>query len=427
MRPAWSSPTTLSVGLAAARDWLRDQEHVVLVVDHAVMTGAVVTTLTGWLRERGGPALTRYVTAAPTVASLAELTREVEAVTARTGTAPAVLAVGGGATIDLATLVALCHGQPRAWGLVTAPQRSGLVLVPRELMRTLPVAVVPTTMGTGAELSSSACVDTAEGRRLVVGEAMRPDLAVLDAAATQTLPVDLVAEAVLEALFRVTSMMIGDAADRPVEDPLTVALAVALARAGDAVARHRDAGEVPADLRLDVAKLSGLTQGGWLSLGRNRYAATGWYIATELSTGVGCRKVAAVARILPAHWHLVSRGHAAWGDSGRLDRLWSHLRDAADGPLPRDPASGLAELLRHWSIEPTRELSTDEVDTITRRTVRSWGSGLPMLHGLRSADVRELLRIAYTPELVAMPVAQASGTTTWARTLVAPTLMATTP
>ena len=40
----------------------------------------------------------------------------------------------------------------------------------------------------GAELSSSACVDGEDGRRLLAGEAFRPDLAVYDAGATKTLP-----------------------------------------------------------------------------------------------------------------------------------------------------------------------------------------------------------------------------------------------
>src|SRR5690606_41617741 len=81
----------------------------------------------------------------------------------------------------------------------------GCSALPAGARRRAPLAVVPTTLGTGAETSRSACIQVHGRKRLVFGDGLRPDSAVHTPAATDTLPDDLIAEGVLEALLRLRS------------------------------------------------------------------------------------------------------------------------------------------------------------------------------------------------------------------------------
>ena len=112
----------------------------------------------------------------------------------------------------------------------------------------------------GAELSSSACVDGEDGRRLLAGEAFRPDLAVYDAGATKTLPGYLVQEAVVEGLLRLSAVLSGELADHRLEDHLALSLTERIVQLGDEIAAQRAAGPVSADTRLELAELNGLTR-----------------------------------------------------------------------------------------------------------------------------------------------------------------------
>ncbi|MFI6740629.1 daptide-type RiPP biosynthesis dehydogenase [Nonomuraea sp. NPDC050451] len=319
-----------------------------------------------------------------------------------------VVGVGGGSLLDQAKLLALLHGRPSARARLTVPQRSGMLVLPPGTERALGLVAVPTTLGTGAELSTAACLEYPQGKRLIAGECLRPDIAVLDPVATDTLPPELVSEAVLEALFRLVSMYAGDHADLPTEDALTEALAVRLVSAGHAVRRAREAGTpVERPLRAEIAKLSGLTHQEWLHLGRGAWANKGWLIANEVSVALGVRKMRAVAAVLPPLWRAIAGGDERLGSARRLARLWSSLRAVDPDGLPGDPAGGMAALIDSWRVE--RRLTPDDhtdddtgddvLDAIAGRIVRAWGAGLPMLGGLTRDEVRELLtEVLRTPE-----------------------------
>ncbi|MEU9130417.1 daptide-type RiPP biosynthesis dehydogenase [Kitasatospora sp. NPDC048540] len=305
----------------------------------------------------------------------------------RHGPARLVAAVGGGSLLDQAKLATALAGDPGVLPRLTAPQRSGLVLLPGENTRPLPLLAVPTTLGTGAEVSRVACLNTAQGKRLVVGRSLAPELALHDPLATTGLPAELAVEGVLEALFRVAGVHVGDPQDRPVEDALACTLATQLLGLG-----YRAVEDGPGEqVRGAVARLSALTHGDWLQLDRDPYALRGWYLANELSTALGIRKMTAVAALLPTLFRRTTAGDGRLGSAERLERLWNELRSAAPRPLPADPSAGIAALLEHWGVDHRPTAHPADLDAIARRTVRAWGAGLPALGGLTLGDVREIL------------------------------------
>ncbi|GCD44719.1 daptide-type RiPP biosynthesis dehydogenase [Streptomyces paromomycinus] len=303
-----------------------------------------------------------------------------------------VVGVGGGSLLDRVKLATLVCSASDVAQRIAVPQRSGLVVLPPGRARTVPLITVPTTVGTGAEVSAVACLTSASGKRLVMGAGLRPECALLDPVATRSLPSELVAEGVLEALFRVASPYIGDDHDLPTEDALTETVAEQLVRLGNTVRDDRLAGRAIGDeVRLEAAKLSGHTHAEWLHLGRDAYAVKGWLIANELSTAVGVRKMTAVAALLPHLWRSIAEGDARWGSAPRLHRLWGRLRGIGSRPLPADPALGMTALLDSWRIERRINLDAERLDALARHTVHAWGAGLPMLGRLTVDEVRGLL------------------------------------
>ncbi|QKW08016.1 iron-containing alcohol dehydrogenase [Streptomyces sp. NA04227] len=395
MNLSWHCPTRALYGTAGLGDWIRGQgaRTVALLADPNVAEGELASRL-GQLLEGTGCEV-RFLTAEGPggLDELAALARDLDG-------ADLLVAIGGGALLDRAKLAALLRDDPSAYTRLAMSHRSGLVMLPSDVVRRLPLVAVPTTLGTGAELSAAACLlEPADRRRLVVGEALQAELAVIDPAATSTLPYALVAEGVVEALFRVTGLYVGDHRELPTEDALAEALARRLVQLGNEV---RDAGREPqglaarGELRAEIAKVSGLTHLTWTSLGRNRYGAKGWYLANELSTALGTRKTTAVSALLPPLWRAITAGDTRLGSAPRLHRLWDLLRTAhGSAPdLPADPSDGIAALFDDWRVE--RELRADEeqLTRIATRTVRAWGGGLPMLGGLSAAEIRQLLAAA---------------------------------
>jgi len=111
--------------------------------------------------------------------SHATLMRAVEA--GRAAGATGVVALGGGSSLDVAKLAALLLGSgedlDRAWGV-------GQARGPR-----LPLALVPTTAGTGSEVTPVSIITVGEEeKRGVSSPVILPDLAVLDPELTLALP-----------------------------------------------------------------------------------------------------------------------------------------------------------------------------------------------------------------------------------------------
>ena len=259
----------------------------------------------------------------------------------------------------------------------------------------------------GAELSSSACVDGEDGRRLLAGEAFRPDLAVYDAGATKTLPGYLVQEAVVEGLLRLTAVLSGELADHRLEDHLALSLTERIVQLGDEIAAQRAAGPVSADTRLELAELNGLTHMALLSFRRSRYSGKAWYVATEISSVIGARRTQAIAPLLPAVFEQMMRGREAWGSSRGLRQFWSRVCAATSASVSDAPSQGFAQLMEQWCVEIPPLMSPEEGARVVHRSMRRWGAGLPMLYGLTSDDLfAAVALVSRTEDRQALPQAE---------------------
>lgn len=122
---------------------------------------------------------------------------------AKAAGADSFLAVGGGSVMDTAKAanVLFTHGGTvRDWeGILTLPRdRDGL----GKPLPLAPLGAIPTTAGTGSEASFAAVVkDRSEGLKVEIGDlALYPSLAILDPAATATLPAQIAAATGMDAL-----------------------------------------------------------------------------------------------------------------------------------------------------------------------------------------------------------------------------------
>ena len=114
--------------------------------------------------------------------------------TARAFQPDAVIGFGGGSPLDAAKLVAaLCHSTQTldaAWGIGN--------LAPRRL----PLLCLPTTAGTGSEVSPNAILldEAASSKKAVISPHLVPDAAFIDPSLTHTLPPHVTAATGLDAL-----------------------------------------------------------------------------------------------------------------------------------------------------------------------------------------------------------------------------------
>lgn len=119
---------------------------------------------------------------------------EAAALLGRSQDSQIVVAVGGGSAIDagkLAAVVIAAENPVDAYALCASP-------LPRH---TLPIIAVPTTAGTGAEMTRTAVFTNRHGHKVWSwGEELRPALALLDPALSVTLPARLTAWTGLDAL-----------------------------------------------------------------------------------------------------------------------------------------------------------------------------------------------------------------------------------
>ncbi|GLY50313.1 daptide-type RiPP biosynthesis dehydogenase [Lentzea sp. NBRC 102530] len=301
----------------------------------------------------------------------------VRAVAASFGDCDTVVGVGGGSLLDLVKLASLVDVDPGLADVLTSRgRRAGVIPLPAGPSPVRRRVLVPTTIGTGVEVSSVACLTVDGGKRLVAGARLRPEAAVLDPARTASLPARLLREGVLEALLRV----LGPVAGGPRVGGLPDAEAAMLARELVAVGDRFAAGDVTADGRLHAAELSAATHTGWALVGRKPYAARHWYLANELSTVLGVRKMVATAHVVPVVWERILSGDERFGVADRLAEAWRWISE-----LP--PVEGFRELVRRWDLEPAVAPTRQEIAAATDNALRAWGGTLPMLAGLDADDI----------------------------------------
>ena len=395
----WMATTTWYAGVNALEVALSGtlSERVRVVVDETVATDregrALLDRLGALVRDAGGRSTEWRHRAGETTVDRVD---EAAAAWSMDPVDVCVL-VGGGSTIDFG-LLALLPAEQRA--ALRARGRTGFVLLP-DVSRNGPptTVVVPTTLGTGAEMSQVACVEH-DGKRLVLGGGLRADIAVCDPAATRGLPPRLVREAIVEVAAR---LVVPFAAPRQEDvhalahalgDDVLLADLAALLRVADRLGEPAAADGVDDDTRLALAAISAHSHGGWAHVGRGSFSSPLWFVATELSRELDISKSQATAVLLPAWAVAVSNGRTCWGDADRLRSLEARV-EVLVGQGSREHVGMVARvcaLVPRPAGLPNSETAWERVvDDVTERSIRRWGAGLPMLAGVTSTDVRALL------------------------------------
>lgn len=163
--------------------------HVFLVTDEGLLKAGLADSAVQALRS-ASVEVTLYtdVKADPPEAMILEAVER-----ARSAQVDGVIGIGGGSSLDTAKLVAL---------LVRTPQEmSGIYGVGLAKGPRLPLIQIPTTAGTGSEVTPISVVTTpTEEKRPVVSSLLLPDLALLDADLTLGLPPAVTAATGIDAL-----------------------------------------------------------------------------------------------------------------------------------------------------------------------------------------------------------------------------------
>ncbi len=151
--------------------------HVLIVTDNGVRgSGLLDDALRGFATTGVALSLFDRVEADPPAHTVLAAVQQ-----ARDEGVDGVIGFGGGSSLDTAKLVALLARTPQA---LEAAYGVGRARGPR-----LPLLQVPTTAGTGSEVTPIAIVTTASNEKMgVVSPLLYPDLAVLDATVTLGLP-----------------------------------------------------------------------------------------------------------------------------------------------------------------------------------------------------------------------------------------------
>jgi NADP-dependent alcohol dehydrogenase len=359
--------------LSAWLDGARAQS-IFVVVDAGVTDSSVHRRVLHSAAGRNRRVVSRVVAGAGSVNSVRQLARAV--VDADVDT---IAVIGGGAAMDQAKLAnSMAAGETAMTALLESGDRAGMRVLGEDFHSRCRLVAVPTTIGTGSERSLNAVVVNGDRRLLVSGQALRVDLAILDAIATPTLPYNAVIEGIFEALYRTVSPYIGSAPGSPSADRLAEAVAVRLVAIGNEISRaQRDAWSGNRALRSEVAHLSGLSHSDSMHRGRHPFSFKAWYVTHEM-VSKAVTKSQALATVLPAVWQETLAGYAEWGVASRLQTMWTLVRDGADASLDANPAVGLGAVLEHWGIE-RRGLVARADSLLEDRVLEHWGDELPFL------------------------------------------------
>lgn len=195
------SPEAWGVSLGARR--------VFLITDPGLVQAGVVAPVVAALRAAGASVTVFAEVQADPPAEVVLAT----VAAARDSGAELVMGLGGGSSLDTAKLVALLAATPQP---LEAIYGIGLAQGPR-----LPLIQVPTTAGTGSEVTPIAIVTTPTlEKKGVVSPLLYPDLALLDAELTTGLPPAVTAMTGIDAMVHAIEAYTSRLRKNPVSDAL---------------------------------------------------------------------------------------------------------------------------------------------------------------------------------------------------------------
>jgi alcohol dehydrogenase class IV len=221
-----------SLGALAEPAGVFGNGQVVLVVDEAVIATGYIDRVTAVLDHVDELHLHVVAPHEPTAGSI----DEAAAVVRRAGAAT-VVGIGGGSALDTAKLAAVVAGGAAGIGQYT--------LAGHALPEGRPVVAVPTTAGTGAEVTRTCVLTDSDGRKVWTwGDELVPRLVVLDPAAVATMPAHVAAASGLDAVVHAVEAVTGQRTTPLVAAPALHAIRMArehlpeAACSADVDARH---------------------------------------------------------------------------------------------------------------------------------------------------------------------------------------------
>jgi alcohol dehydrogenase class IV len=225
---------------AAERLKARDCRSAFLVTDAGVVAAGLAEALIGSLRDAGlGLTIFDEVTADPPETMVLDAVGR-----ARAAGCDAVIGLGGGSPMDTAKLVAYLAVNPVD---IASIYGVGLATGGR-----LPLILIPTTAGTGSEVTPIAIVTTPTSEKKgVVAKPLLPDVALLDASLTLGLPPAVTAATGIDAMVHAIEAYTSRNRKNPISDSLATR---ALKMLGDNLVRAVRQG---ADLEAREAMLMG--------------------------------------------------------------------------------------------------------------------------------------------------------------------------
>jgi alcohol dehydrogenase len=182
-----------------------------LVTDLGLMAIGLVQPIITTLEQAGlSPLLFDQVVEDPPESTVLAATEQ-----ARSGAVDGVLAVGGGSSMDVAKVVAVLLGGEQA-----LPELYGVGQVSGGR---LPLILVPTTAGTGSEVTPVAVITTGETTKAGVSSSvLLPDVAVLDAQLTLGLPAPVTAMTGVDAMVHAIEAYTSRHKKNPISDNLAI-------------------------------------------------------------------------------------------------------------------------------------------------------------------------------------------------------------
>ncbi|MDI4638116.1 MULTISPECIES: iron-containing alcohol dehydrogenase [Halomonadaceae] len=220
------APVIAGPGCLARLPELRRQhgaERYLLITDAGLEASGLLKPYLAELEQDAE--VTRFIAPAgePSVATVdqaAQAARELQA--------PLVLGIGGGTALDIAKLVA---------ALTASPGRMDQYLLARSpWLGKAPAVMIPTTSGTGSEVTRTSILADETGRKLWAwGDELLPEAVLLDSRLTRSLPAPLTAATGLDAFVHALEATTGRNRNRLIESQALAAIRLVGAALPEAV------------------------------------------------------------------------------------------------------------------------------------------------------------------------------------------------
>ncbi|GAA3774050.1 lactaldehyde reductase [Microbacterium kribbense] len=214
MNPHFSSPPRLIMGDgaldAAAGELPRLGHRALIVTDPGIVAAGLLELVAGILGKDFPTSAFTEVIGNPDIATVAKAQRAREE-----AGADVIIAIGGGSSIDVAKSIAVLGTND---GTITDFEG-----VDKFANRPLPVVVVPTTVGSGSEVTKGAVITNPDTqvKMVIVSDLMFADIAVLDRRVVEHLPSRIAATTGMDALTHAIEAYVAKGAN-PITDALVL-------------------------------------------------------------------------------------------------------------------------------------------------------------------------------------------------------------